>query len=227
MMKHIRNHMMLAAQMASASRAATRIGTVTSYDPNDHAAVVTLHPDDTLTGWLPIMSQWVGNSWGLFAPPSIGDLVEVQFVDDNMEVGFICQRFYTNKNRPLPVPAGEFWLVHKSGSLLKFHNDGSVELQAATDLNATVGGNMNATVTGNATTTATGSINQTAPTITLKGAIVLDGPISQANTAGSGTTANLIGPLNVTNDVTAGGKSLDHHTHTGVQPGSGTTGQPA
>lgn len=131
MMKHIRNHMMLAADMAGAKRAATRIGTVTSYDPDDHAAVVKLHPDGTPTGWLPILSQWVGNSWGLFAPPSIGDLVEVQFVDDNLEVGFICQRFYTDKNRPLSVPAGEFWLVHESGSLLKFHNDGSVELQAA------------------------------------------------------------------------------------------------
>lgn len=35
------------------------------------------------------------------------------------------------------------------------------------------------------------------------------------------------GLLEVTGDVTSGGISLQHHTHTGVEPGSGTSGPPA
>lgn len=136
MMQAIRNQMMLAAKMATADRAPTKLGAVTSYDPDNYAVVVLLRPEDITTGWLPLVSSWSGNNWGMFAPPSIGDLVEVQFVDGSLEAGFACQRFYTDQNRPLNVPSGEFWLVHKSGSLLKFHNDGTVELHAATAINS-------------------------------------------------------------------------------------------
>ena len=39
-------------------------------------------------------------------------------------------------------PVGEFWLVHKSGSQIKFHNDGSVEVNANTDLKVTATGTV-------------------------------------------------------------------------------------
>jgi hypothetical protein len=71
-----------------------------------------------------------------------------------------------------------------------------------------------------------GDVEIQATNITLKGNIILDGPITQNNTAGGSTTATIIGPVTVTNDVTAGGKSLMTHRHSGVQPGSGNTGQP-
>ena len=73
--------------------------------------------------------------------------------------------------------------------------------------------------------TGTG-ITMTATNITLNGNIILDGPITQTNTGGGGTTATMIGPLHVTNDVTAGAISLDTHVHSGVQGGSGNTGGP-
>jgi len=78
----------------------------------------------------------------------------------------------------------------------------------------------------NVNATATTACTIQAPTITLKGNIVLDGPITQANTAGGSSSSSLIGPVAVTNDVTAGGKSLKTHVHSGVQTGSGNTGQP-
>ncbi len=136
MMQAIRNQMLLAAKMADATRASTRIGIVTSFDPNSYSAVVKLQPDGMPTGWLPVVSPWTGNGWGLFAPPTPGDLVEVQFVDDSIESGFVCQRFFNDADRPLPCPSGEFWLVHQSGSLLKFHNDGTVELHANAAINS-------------------------------------------------------------------------------------------
>ncbi len=73
--------------------------------------------------------------------------------------------------------------------------------------------------------TTTGNVTITAPTITLSGNIVLNGPITQTSGGGGGgTTATLIGPLNVTNDVTAQGTSL--HTHTHPDPDGGNTGPP-
>jgi hypothetical protein len=67
------------------------------------------------------------------------------------------------------------------------------------------------------------SVNITADLITLNGAIELNGHISQTD-HGHGTTANFIGPINVTNDVTAEGKSLATHEHTvnNVQGGTGS-----
>lgn len=131
MMRGMTNALAAQAQMAGNGRASVRLGIVSSYDPSNYSGKVKIQPENTETGWLPIVSPWVGNGWGIFAPPSVGDLVEVQFQEDGIEAGFICQRFYNDSDRPASVPSGEFWLVHKSGSLLKFHNDGSVELTAA------------------------------------------------------------------------------------------------
>lgn len=87
-------------------------------------------------------------------------------------------------------------------------------------------GDATVQASGNVTINASGPISLTAPTISLNGSIQLNGPISQGAGGGGGTGASLIGPLTVTNDVTAGGKSLKTHTHGGVQTGSGNTGQP-
>lgn len=167
MMNGMRNQMLLAAQMANAGRASTRIGVVTSFDPGSYSAVVKLQPEGSLTGWLPIVSPWVGNGWGLFSPPSIRDLVEVQFQEDNIEAGFVCQRFYNDADRPLSVESGEFWLVHQSGSLLKFHNDGTVNLVAAGTLTSSAPqwnhtGPVNITGTLHATDNITTDKNVTA-----------------------------------------------------------------
>lgn len=66
----------------------------------------------------------------------------------------------------------------------------------------------------------------TTPTFTVNGATYLNGSITQLGTGGTGTTAILIGPLNVTNDVTGVGTSLHTHVHSGVQTGTNNTGQP-
>jgi phage baseplate assembly protein gpV len=85
---------------------------------------------------------------------------------------------------------------------------------------------IKAETSGDIEAQASGSITLSAPTITLNGAIVLNGPITQSSASGLGTSASMIGPLSVTNDVTAGGKSLEHHVHSGVVAGGANTGQP-
>lgn len=72
---------------------------------------------------------------------------------------------------------------------------------------------------------ATTSATVTTPTFTVNGATVLNGPLSQG-TGSYGGAATMLGPITVTNDVTAGGKSLKTHVHGGVQTGTGNTGAP-
>jgi len=217
--------MRVQAGMAGGDRAMVRHGIVSGYDPGSYCAKVRVMPEDRETGWMPIVSPWIGNNWGLFAPPSVGDAVEVQFQEDDAEAGYVCQRFFNDSDRPLSVESGEFWLVHKSGSFMKFHNDGSVELHAASDLNATVGGNANLTVSGDMTTTVAGNITETATNITMNGNVVINGKLTQGK-GSNGGTCEMNGPLNVVNDVVAGGKSLIHHVHSGVSTGISNTGQP-
>ncbi len=72
---------------------------------------------------------------------------------------------------------------------------------------------------------ATTSTTVTTPTFTVNGATVLNGPLSQG-TGIAGGAATMLGPITVTNDVTANGKSVSTHVHGGVQTGSGNTGAP-
>lgn len=66
-------------------------------------------------------------------------------------------------------------------------------------------------------------VDITANTIALNGVIQLNGPVTQG-TSTHGTSASFIGPMSVTNDVTAEGKSLATHVHDvhNVQGGSAT-----
>lgn len=210
-MREMLNEMRRQAINTVNNRASTRLGTVAGYDPANYLVRVSIEPDGNLTRWIPLLSPWVGNGWGMFCPPSLGDQVEVEFQEADYDAPISCMRFFTDANRPLNVPSGEFWLVHKTGSLLKFHNDGTIELHSTSDLNATIGGNLNAAVTGTITSSAA-QWNHT-------GAFSVTGAISGSSSI---TAPNVIGTTN----VTFGGKSGIAHTHSGVQTGAGNTGAP-
>lgn len=171
-MRAILNAMSERAMRATDRKAHSTPGIVTSYNPNTYSVKVTLQPEGVETGWLPLLSQQVGNGWGLYSPPAIGDLVHVLFTDGDIEAGVVVGAYYNNQDVPLPVPSQEVWMVHKSGSFLKFHNDGTVEL------------------------TSIGELTITAPHTTHNGDMQLNGSlrvsedISDKNTA-HGTLANL------------------------------------
>lgn len=177
MMNQLMNTMRAQAALASSGRASVRLGIVSSYDHANYCAKVRVQPEDTETGWLPVTSPWIGNGWGMFAPPTPGDLVEVQFQEDSFEAGFVVGRFYNDSDRPLDVPSGEFWLVHQSGSFIKLMNDGKLlvnghaEIDAtAPTINITATGNITAQAGGNATVQAAGTATIQAPSIILKNA---------------------------------------------------------
>lgn len=207
-MRRLTNAMRAQAQAATADQQSLREGIVTSYDPDSYAAKVMLQPSGDETGWLPIASLWVGNGWGLFTPPSVGDLVQVQFTEDHPGAGVVLGRLFNDEDRPVSVPAGEFLIRHQSGSFLRFRNDGTVEvsattIQATADIINADADTINATAT---TTTVNGAF-------VVNGATTLNGPITQTGTGGGSTTAHLIGPVTVDNDLTANGISVSGHHH--------------
>lgn len=108
-------------------RGQPRFGIVCSVDPTSGTARVMLQPEGVLSGWLPLLSPWVGAGWGLACPPSPGDQVVVLPQEGDSEEGLIVGRAWSARQQPPPAPAGELWLVHQSGSFLKLQNDGSVQ----------------------------------------------------------------------------------------------------
>lgn len=112
-----------------------RFGVVSSVDPHSYAARVTLQPEGVLSGWLPVLSPWVGAGWGMACPPAPGDQVLVLPQDGDAEHGVIVGRAFSAAALPPaggngPAPAGELWLQHACGSVVRLGNDGSVSISA-------------------------------------------------------------------------------------------------
>lgn len=112
-----------------------KCGTVTSVNSGDATARVLIQPEGVLTGWLPILSQWVGSGWGMACPPTPGEQVLIAPQEGDVEQGIIIGRIFSKKCHPPAAPSGEFWLVHESGSFLKLCNDGTIRING--DLHVT------------------------------------------------------------------------------------------
>ncbi|EMF7563557.1 translation initiation factor IF-2 [Serratia marcescens] len=84
---------------------------------------------------------------------------------------------------------------------------------------------VNVTTAGKLTASAQGGTEINSPEIVLNGNVTINGNLSQGMGEGGGT-ATMLGPVSVTNDVKAGGISLQTHKHGGVETGGGQTGGP-
>ena len=112
---------------------------------------------------------------------------------------------------------------------------GGVTASIGGDLVTTVGGSLSATVSGSLSADVSGTASLKASGVTIDspkthitGALMVDKQITGAGglaiSGGSGATVS--GSLRTTGDVVAAGISLDGHTHSGVEPGKGSTGGP-
>ena len=126
----------------------------------------------------------------------------------------------------LKLEEGEVAVFDDQGQKIHLKRDG-IMVSTPKNLIATVGGNFDVTVTGTSKimnqslridsrdTTCTGYLT-VQKLITGTGGMAISG----------GDGASVDGSLTTTGDVTAGNISLQNHTHTGVEPGSGSTGKP-
>lgn len=213
MMHRLMAAMRTQAAMAQNGQAAQRTGIVSSYDPNTFAVKVLLQPENVESNWLPLLSPWVGNGWGMFAPPSLGDMVDVGFADNDPDAGYAALRYFNDTARPLPVVSGEFWLVHQTGGFLKLTNDGKVLINGQAEVDVTAP-TLNITISGNANLTVGGNINSSAAQWNHTGPVHFSDNVQVDKT------------LTATTDVVGGGISLLHHTHGGVQGGGANTQPP-
>jgi hypothetical protein len=115
-----------------------RRGLVTSYQATPPMAKVTLQPEDIELGWLPVLSQWVGNGWGIVAPLQVDD-----------QVALIAEEGDVDAPPATAVAAGEFLIQHASGARLHFMADGSVSIMTAVlNIAAPGGGAAQVNITG-------------------------------------------------------------------------------
>jgi phage baseplate assembly protein V len=105
-----------------------KFGTVTSVNCRTATARVLIQPEGVASGWLPILSQWVGNGWGMQCPPTPGDQVLIVPHEGDIEQGIIIGLSFSQQQMPPQAPSGEFWLVHKAGSSIKLSNDGTIRI---------------------------------------------------------------------------------------------------
>jgi hypothetical protein len=122
-----------------AGRYNERHGLVTSYDPKKYLAKVTYQPDGQESGWLPIETGHIGESYGILIglqpgkggvndkgqggqsgpqQNNQGDQVIVRFQEGDFEGGKIVQRVHSDQDKPPEVQSGEmlFWAkFQKSG----------------------------------------------------------------------------------------------------------------
>lgn len=127
-MGKLSNAQRAAIQRVLAGHTDLRYGVVTNYDPATHMAMVTIMPEETVSGWLPILVHWVGQSFGLYVGLDIGNQVLLAHVEGDPNAGIIIGRLNSDNEVPPNVPAGEAWAVHTSGSYLKFTNDGKISV---------------------------------------------------------------------------------------------------
>lgn len=129
-MRGIANQMRMQAALEAGQRVGAKKALVTSYDPATYSAKVRLQPEDILTGWMPVGALMVGNGWGIYAPPSPGDLVKVSFEDGDIENGVVECSLYNDVDRPLAVPSGEIWLVSQGGAKIQLLTANAIHIEA-------------------------------------------------------------------------------------------------
>ena len=115
MMDRLINAMKAHSGAQDASGAQPRFAKITSVDPQLGTVRVLLQPEGVLTGWLPVLSLWVGSGWGLSCPPDVGDQGFVLAQEGDADHGVVVGRAWSEQS-PVPnTPVGELWLPTKAG----------------------------------------------------------------------------------------------------------------
>lgn len=204
-------------------RGDTRIGVVTAYQP--FQVQVQIYPEGFITDWIQLEAVAIGNGFGVIAAPNIGDICVVEPINGDYDTLIARTRLFSDGFVPPDAQAGEIWIVHASGSLLKFTSDGIITVNGSSNLVIQTTGDVDVTSQGNVNVTAQ-QATITAPTVEVDGNLVVSGGI----TFGSGASGavmqgtgniSLTGAISSTGEVTANGIPLTGHKHPYL-PGTGS-----
>ncbi|HBU7489744.1 MULTISPECIES: Gp138 family membrane-puncturing spike protein [Klebsiella] len=226
------------AQLAQAIMSAMRVsipGIIQSFDPDAVTAVVQpaikgVEHDESgaeVSVSLPLLVDVPvvfprGGGCTLTFPVTAGDECLVIFADRCIDFWWQSGGIQEPVDGRMHDLSDAFCIVGPQSQAKKISGISTTAAQLRTDdgtafIEVAAGGDITATTTGNATINAS--------EIILNGNVTINGNLSQGMGDGGGT-ATMRGPVAVTNDVTAGGKSLMTHTHGGVEHGNDSTGEP-
>ncbi|EPP7097557.1 Gp138 family membrane-puncturing spike protein [Klebsiella michiganensis] len=210
-------------------------GIIQSFDPDAVTAVVQPairyierdNDGNKLTNDYPLLVDVPvvfprGGGCTLTFPVKAGDECLVIFADRCIDFWWQSGGIQEPVDERMHDLSDAFCIVGPQSQAKKISGISTTSAQLRTDdgsafIEVSAGGDITATTAGNAT------IN--APEIILNGNVTINGNLSQGM-GESGGAATMHGPVTVTNDVTAGGKSLMTHTHGGVEHGNDSTGEP-
>ncbi|SSG07753.1 putative bacteriophage protein [Klebsiella pneumoniae] len=226
------------AQLAQAIMSAMRVampGIIQSFDPDAVTAVVQpaikgAEQDESgaeVSVNLPLLVDVPvvfprGGGCTLTFPVKAGDECLVIFADRCIDFWWQSGGIQEPVDERMHDLSDAFCIVGPQSQAKKISGISTTGAQLRTDdgsafIEVAAGGDITATTAGSAT------IN--APEIVLNGNVTINGNLSQGM-GERGGTATMHGPVTVTNDVTAGGKSLMTHMHGGVEHGNDSTGGP-
>jgi len=184
-----------------------RHGTIASFNPANYTVKVTIQPEGTTTGFIPLTAPWVGNNFGAVFGPEVGDQVLVHFIDGNPQAALVGGRTFNDSAPPPVVQSGQAAIVDSQGAYVRLNNDGTMTFGAPTSITWTAPNNY---IQGNLTVSQNTS---------------LQGTLGVTGAQTNGSTIAATGNISSSSDVIANGKSGKNHTHT-APSGGGTTSAP-
>lgn len=193
-------------------------GHIASYDDKTHRVrcIIPSMQDHNgqplLSPWMPMGTLSAGAGYGMQVVyaggataenPTGGEQVLIGLFDRQRGVAAVPAMFFSGASHPpsmnLPanapaVAAGDVLLSNPSGSLIRLHPNGDMELYGSAKLIATIQGDATVTTQGNASVTAAGNAALTATgdaTITAGGTARILAPVVQLGKAATDTLLGL------------------------------------
>ena len=234
------------AQLAQAIMSAMRVsipGIIQSFDPDAVTAVVQpaikgVEHDESgaeVSVSLPLLVDVPvvfprGGGCTLTFPVTAGDECLVIFADRCIDFWWQSGGIQEPVDGRMHDLSDAFCIVGPQSQAKKISGISTTAAQLRTDdgsafIELAAGHDVTVKTPGKLTASADGGTEITSPEIILNGNVTINGNLSQGM-GESGGSATMHGPVTVTNDVTAGGKSLMTHTHGGVEHGNDSTGEP-
>ncbi|HHX0704379.1 TPA: Gp138 family membrane-puncturing spike protein [Klebsiella pneumoniae] len=234
------------AQLAQAIMSAMRVsipGIIQSFDPDAVTAVVQpaikgAEKDESgaeVSVNLPLLVDVPvlfprGGGCTLTFPVKAGDECLVIFADRCIDFWWQSGGIQEPVDERMHDLSDAFCIVGPQSQAKKIGGISTTAAQLRTDdgsafIEVAAGNDVTVKTSGKLTASADGGTEITSPEIILNGNVTINGNLSQGM-GESGGSATMHGPVTVTNDVTAGGKSLMTHTHGGVEHGNDSTGEP-